>query len=37
MIMTTIGNAAMWFAKRANDTPMPGAREMYEIAAKTLR
>ena len=29
--------AAEWFANRAKDTPMPGAREMFEIAADALR
>ena len=34
---TTIEQAAVWFANRAKDTPMPGARAMFEIAADALR
>ena len=33
----TIEKAAVWFAERAKNTPMPGAREMFEIAAVALR
>jgi hypothetical protein len=29
--------AAKWFADRAADTPMPGARAMFEIAAEALQ
>ena len=29
--------AAEWFAERAKNTPMPGTREMFEIAADALR
>lgn len=33
----TIEKAAAWFEDRAKNTPMPGAREMFEIAAAALR
>ena len=33
----TIEQAAAWFEERAKTTPMPGAREMFEIAAAALR
>ena len=33
----TTEQAAVWFEKRAKNTPMPGAREMFKIAAATLR
>lgn len=33
----TIQQAAEWFEKRAKDTPMPGARAMFEIAAAAVR
>ena len=33
----TTEQAAAWFADRAKNTPMPGAREMFEIAAVALR
>lgn len=29
--------AAEWFAERVKNTPMPGAREMFKIAADALR
>ena len=29
----TIGRAAAWFAEQAKTIPMPGAREMFKIAA----
>lgn len=33
----TTEQAAVWFADRAKNTPMPGARAMFEIAAAALR
>ena len=33
----TTEQAAVWFAYRAKNTPMPGARAMFEIAATALR
>lgn len=33
----TTEQAAAWFAERAKNTPMPGAREMFEIAAAACR
>jgi hypothetical protein len=33
----TIEQAAVWFEERAKNTPMPGARKMFEIAAAALR
>ena len=33
----TTEQAAAWFAERANKTPMPGARAMFEIAAAALQ
>jgi hypothetical protein len=36
MSMTT-EQAAAWFEERSHNTPMPGARAMYEIAAAALR
>jgi hypothetical protein len=33
----TTKQAAAWFTDRAANTPMPGAREMFEIAAAALR
>lgn len=33
----TTEQAAVWFADRAKDTPMPGARAMFEIAADACR
>lgn len=33
----TLEQAAAWFADRAKNTPMPGARAMFEIAAAALR
>ena len=33
----TTEQAAAWFADRAKNTPMPGAREMFEMAASALR
>lgn len=33
----TTEQAAAWFAERVKSTPMPGAREMFEIAAAALR
>lgn len=33
----TTEHAAAWFAYRAKNTPMPGAREMYKIAADALK
>lgn len=33
----TTEQAAAWFADRAKTTPMPGAREMFEIAAAAIR
>lgn len=34
---TTTEQAAVWFADRAKNTPMPGARAMFEAAATALR
>ena len=34
---TTVEQAAAWFAERAKNTPMPGAKAMFEIAAAALR
>lgn len=34
---TTTEQAAAWFADRAQNTPMPGAREMFKFAADALR
>ncbi len=36
MSMTT-EQAAAWFEERSHNTPMPGARAMFEIAAAALR
>ena len=36
MSITTERTAA-WFADRAKNTPMPGSRAMYEIAADALK
>ena len=33
----TAEKASAWFADRAKNTPMPGARAMFEIAATALR
>jgi hypothetical protein len=33
----TLGRAAAWFEWRAKNTPMPGAREMFKIAAAAIR
>lgn len=33
----TAEQAAAWFAERAKNTPMPGAKAMFEIAATALR
>lgn len=33
----TVEQAAAWFAERAKNTPMPGARAMFEIAAAACR
>lgn len=33
----TTEQAAAWFAERVKNTPMPGAREMFEIAATAIR
>ena len=33
----TTERAAVWFANRAANTPMPGAKAMYEIAAAALQ
>lgn len=33
----TIEQAAVWFEERAKNTPMPGARKMFEIAAAALQ
>ena len=33
----TAEQAAAWFAERAKTTPMPGAREMFKIAATACR
>lgn len=33
----TTEQAAAWFADRAKNTPMPGARAMFEIAAAALQ
>lgn len=33
----TTEQAAVWFAERAKNTPMPGAKAMFEIAAAALR
>ena len=33
----TTEQAAAWFEDRAKNTPMPGAREMFKIAAEALR
>ncbi len=37
MSITTEPNAAEWFADRAKNTPMPGAKYMFELAAAALR
>lgn len=34
---TTIEQAAAWFEERAKASPMPGAREMFKIAATACR
>lgn len=34
---TTAEKAAAWFAERVKNTPMPGARAMFDIAATALR
>lgn len=34
---TTVEQAAAWFAERAKNTPMPGTRKMFEIAAAACR
>lgn len=34
---TTTEQAAAWFADRAQNTPMPGAREMFKLVAEALR
>ena len=33
----TTEQAAAWFAERAKNTPMPGAKAMFEIAAAAIR
>jgi uncharacterized protein (AIM24 family) len=33
----TLEQATAWFANRLKDTPMPGARAMFEIAASAIR
>jgi hypothetical protein len=33
----TTEQATAWFADRAKNTPMPGAREMFDLAAAALR
>jgi hypothetical protein len=33
----TTEQATAWFANRLKDTPMPGAREMFDLAAAALR
>lgn len=33
----TLGRAAAWFEWRANNTPMAGARTMFEMAGAALR
>lgn len=37
MSITTEPTAAEWFEERAAQTPMPGARKMFKIAAAALR
>ena len=32
-----LNDAAVWFENRAKNTPMPGARGMFEMAAAVLR
>lgn len=33
----TLGRAVAWFEDRVKSTPMPGAREMFKIAAAAIR
>lgn len=33
----TTERAAIWFENRAKNTPMPGAKRMFELAGKALR
>ncbi len=35
-MIATVEKAAVWFEERAKNTPMPGARGMFEIAAAAL-
>ena len=34
---TSVEKATVWFENRVKDTPMPGARAMFEVAAAALR